>query len=67
MSKEITKLIVTTSNLTNAITMLLDEYNEYSYVVVKKGTATIGFSLHEVYVVEGHIGENDEMRKLRTL
>ena len=37
------------------------------YVVVKKGTATIGFSLHEVYVVEGHIGENDEMRKLRTL
>ena len=61
MSKEITKLIVTTSNLTDAITMLLDEYNEYSYVVVKKGTVPIGFSLHEVYVVEGHIGENDEM------
>ena len=61
MSKEITKLIVTTLNLTDAITMLLDEYNEYSYVVVKKGTAAIGFSLHEVYVVEGHIGDSDEM------
>ena len=67
MSKEITKLIVTTSNLTDAITMLLDEYNEYDYVVVKKGTVPIGFSLNEVYVVEGHIGDNDEMRKLRTL
>ena len=59
MSKEKIKLIVTTSNLTDAITMLLDEYNEYSYVVVKKGTVSIGFNLHEVYVVEGHIGENE--------
>ena len=59
MSKEITKLIVTAPNINDAVTMLLDEYNGYGYVVIKKETVPIGYNLHEVYVIEGHIGETE--------